>query len=1077
MAAAAAEFAGVAAATDALANHYLEDSWAYELALLTALPTASVYNVSSAAHNCALLALSLGVYRNGVGRGDRGRAVLKPMLESAARDHGVALRHACRQAVEEHYEEEMARPEDRQDPELVAVLEEALLQLTGRAANVAGESTSDFLAPDAPKLWLDRVCGQSFDVVVLESPVIDPFQVAPPSWPGIRGRLLLSPTSKKALIAAREAARPPRVMPQPVVLDAARTVVLMCTASHFGLVTLGGSVLELVYDVGLKGEDLQRPPLVSVRLQAGQGDGEYAAVNRMMRAYVDTAARAFSAGRRQQDMNAADSSAGAHDSRGHAGAPASVSPPAGKAGVVEPCSMHGAAGSPQGAKGKRTQAPGPELSSSPAIPQHKAARTAQGSVPSGAPTAFPVVGTGLGPRTTAPCTPGNAPSTSGPGVTPAAASAATGKPGVAEEHAHVGATGVPHGASGKRSQARGPQASSAQPSPQHKVARVAQGTVPAGSCDGLTKEAARIVRKPVGRFVGDELMFNQPEVSMAAPLRALGPDGGSAKLQGPGRGAAAKFTDGEPATQAVATGRKGAHPVPGSTVAVPTEAGAKKVVRQEAAAVQEAMEDDEGNLEDAVGLYGEGVPFVPGSQQSVEFVLEVQGCGGARPANPVLRIVDSSSSDSEDAGGDARSPTDDSDDQADAADGGAGGSRGGGSQRAAPGDDGYNGASDDEAAIGAGIARLTWTDEKTTHYAGYKESSDMYDRYEGEGWDFLRERPAYWVYRLLVMRGVFQGADRDPIAAGGLRRGDAILVRDSAKDYFLLCEALSEDWVDTLPVGVATLGIWTKTILKRMGCPPRGYSAHRRGSVTRGVILDILNNRGTGLSEDTMNAICRLGGWDSVTGIRTVMKVYAARIMDRYVSGAALTLGRVGTAAEWDTRKQEYMGTVQWPAKQIWEAGSVLHPLPMRHAMRWERAVAQRREMLSKACAELLKLVLQDTDEMPVLRYREARASYARVMRKGPEQARVQYAELVEQIQDLRKGRRPLRLAAVAHSRALLMAAWGARQRRRLVPSVSHMEDGLRGVVIGRREWGQQGQQSMPLWQGVFFVDFGGPSG
>ncbi|GLC69608.1 hypothetical protein PLESTF_000853700 [Pleodorina starrii] len=1034
MAAAAAEFAGVAAATDALANHYLEDSWAYELALLTALPTASVYNVSSAAHNCALLALSLGVYRNGVGRGDRGRAVLKPMLESAARDHGVALRHACRQAVEEHYEEEMARPEDRQDPELVAVLEEALLQLTGRAANVAGESTSDFLAPDAPKLWLDRVCGQSFDVVVLESPVIDPFQVAPPSWPGIRGRLLLSPTSKKALIAAREAARPPRVMPQPVVLDAARTVVLMCTASHFGLVTLGGSVLELVYDVGLKGEDLQRPPLVSVRLQAGQGDGEYAAVNRMMRAYVDTAARAFSAGRRQQDMNAADSSAGAHDSRG-------------------------------------------------------------------------------------------------PGVTPAAASAATGKPGVAEEHAHVGATGVPHGASGKRSQARGPQASSAQPSPQHKVARVAQGTVPA-------------------------------EVSMAAPLRALGPDGGSAKLQGPGRGAAAKFTDGEPATQAVATGRKGAHPVPGSTVAVPTEAGAKKVVRQEAAAVQEAMEDDEGNLEDAVGLYGEGVPFVPGSQQSVEFVLEVQGCGGARPANPVLRIVDSSSSDSEDAGGDARSPTDDSDDQADAADGGAGGSRGGGSQRAAPGDDGYNGASDDEAAIGAvreygvgvhqvmginlqeavsgpnfvdansvlgctmaaawtlgtvcggrrprsvaairlrdltlracevwvrspgqsdkapcivpGIARLTWTDEKTTHYAGYKESSDMYDRYEGEGWDFLRERPAYWVYRLLVMRGVFQGADRDPIAAGGLRRGDAILVRDSAKDYFLLCEALSEDWVDTLPVGVATLGIWTKTILKRMGCPPRGYSAHRRGSVTRGVILDILNNRGTGLSEDTMNAICRLGGWDSVTGIRTVMKVYAARIMDRYVSGAALTLGRVGTAAEWDTRKQEYMGTVQWPAKQIWEAGSVLHPLPMRHAMRWERAVAQRREMLSKACAELLKLVLQDTDEMPVLRYREARASYARVMRKGPEQARVQYAELVEQIQDLRKGRRPLRLAAVAHSRALLMAAWGARQRRRLVPSVSHMEDGLRGVVIGRREWGQQGQQSMPLWQGVFFVDFGGPSG
>ncbi|GLC42146.1 hypothetical protein PLESTM_001296900 [Pleodorina starrii] len=762
----APELAEVAAATDTLANGFLDDSWAYELSLLTAIPTATVYNVSSAAHNCALLALCLGVYRNGLGRGDRGRAALKPMLESAVRDHGVAMRQACLPVVEDLYDAELARPELFQDPEVLTVLKEALLQLTGRAANAAGESTSDFLAPDAPKLWLDRVCGLALDVVVLESPVIDPFDVVPPSWPGIRGRLLLSSTSKKALIEAREAARPPDVMPQPVILDAARTVVLMCTASHFGLVTLGGAVLELVYDVGLLGEDLLRLPLVSVRLLAGQGDGrttsrasppgspergfaaaplgtmsgslrggspsaarvpvarpplptpasiaavdnalgEYAAVNRMMRAYVDSSARASGAASRQKDMNAADSSAGAHDSRGastaspvsgtglgprttvpvtpgkapssssesfgfyvllggiisfcpiriifgcragHAGAPASVSPPAGKPGVVEPSSMHGAAGSPQGAKGKRTQAPGPEPSSSPAIPQHKAARTAQGSVPSGAPSASPVVGTGLGPRTTVPCTPANLPSTSGPGVTPAAALAATGKPGVAEQRSNVGATGVPHGASGKRSPASGPQASSAQPSLQHKVARVAEGTVPAGSCDGLTKEAARIVRKPVGRFVGEELMFNQPVVSMAAPLRALGPDGGSAKLQGPGRGAAAKFTDGEPAAQAVATGRKGAHPVPGSTAAVPTAAGAKKVVRQEAAAVQEAMEDDDADLEDAAGLDGEGVPFVPASQQSVEFVLEVQGCAGPRPANPVLRLDDSSSSDSEDAG-------------------------------------------------------------------------------------------------------------------------------------------------------------------------------------------------------------------------------------------------------------------------------------------------------------------------------------------------------------------------------------------------------------------------------------------
>ncbi|GLC39308.1 hypothetical protein PLESTM_000881400 [Pleodorina starrii] len=220
----APELAEVAAATDTLANGFLDDSWAYELSLLTAIPTATVYNVSSAAHNCALLALCLGVYRNGLGRGDRGRAALKPMLESAVRDHGVAMRQACLPVVEDLYDAELARPELFQDPEVLTVLKEALLQLTGRAANAAGESTSDFLAPDAPKLWLDR----------------------------------------------------------PVILDAARTVVLMCTASHFGLVTLGGAVLELVYDVGLQGEDLLRLPLVSVRLQAGQGDGECKASRRCM---------------------------------------------------------------------------------------------------------------------------------------------------------------------------------------------------------------------------------------------------------------------------------------------------------------------------------------------------------------------------------------------------------------------------------------------------------------------------------------------------------------------------------------------------------------------------------------------------------------------------------------------------------------------------------------------------------------------------------------------------------------------------------------------------------------------------
>lgn len=110
--------------------------------------------------------------------------------------------------------------------------------------------------------------------------------------------------------------------------------------------------------------------------------------------------------------------------------------------------------------------------------------------------------------------------------------------------------------------------------------------------------------------------------------------------------------------------------------------------------------------------------------------------------------------------------------------------------------------------------------------------------------------------------------------------GTEFTVRDDCKDEFLLCQSWPDFWVGHWPVSTGTVSNWTRTILKRMGCPPRGYAAHRRGCVTRALILNLLQNDMTEIDTPTMETITRWGGWEAVTGMRTVLKIYASKVMD-----------------------------------------------------------------------------------------------------------------------------------------------------------------------------------------------------
>lgn len=118
-----------------------------------------------------------------------------------------------------------------------------------------------------------------------------------------------------------------------------------------------------------------------------------------------------------------------------------------------------------------------------------------------------------------------------------------------------------------------------------------------------------------------------------------------------------------------------------------------------------------------------------------------------------------------------------------------------------------------------------------------------------------------------------------------------------------------------MPVAVDTLGDWTKTVLRRMGSVGRGYSAHRRGFVTRACCHAILQSGGVGIEQHVLDGIVRMGGWQAVTGQMTVLRIYANKVLDLHLEGARISLGRQPSAAEVAARLRDYIGVPTRPPK------------------------------------------------------------------------------------------------------------------------------------------------------------------
>lgn len=152
---------------------------------------------------------------------------------------------------------------------------------------------------------------------------------------------------------------------------------------------------------------------------------------------------------------------------------------------------------------------------------------------------------------------------------------------------------------------------------------------------------------------------------------------------------------------------------------------------------------------------------------------------------------------------------------------------------------------------------VCFTDEKFDDVQGYRHSTDAPHEtgyVEHQWWS-----PAYWVYRLPVLRGVFDVFDPIRTAVAG----DVLAVRDECLSFFLFCEVQHSFWLDSAPSSADTISEWNRLLLRRMNSPARGYSSHRSGFVTRACILDLMHNEGRDLSSGTLELIVRWGGWQS----------------------------------------------------------------------------------------------------------------------------------------------------------------------------------------------------------------------
>ena len=113
----------------------------------------------------------------------------------------------------------------------------------------------------------------------------------------------------------------------------------------------------------------------------------------------------------------------------------------------------------------------------------------------------------------------------------------------------------------------------------------------------------------------------------------------------------------------------------------------------------------------------------------------------------------------------------------------------------------------DDARYNVPAMTVRFVQEKFDDLQGPRRATDQphCDKYDVQ----ISCSAAFWIYRLLVIRGCLVG---DPI--WDAQPGEARSVPADCAEYYLFCDCTANMWIDTLPVSTDVLGDWNKYCLK-----------------------------------------------------------------------------------------------------------------------------------------------------------------------------------------------------------------------------------------------------------------------
>ncbi len=65
----------------------------------------------------------------------------------------------------------------------------------------------------------------------------------------------------------------------------------------------------------------------------------------------------------------------------------------------------------------------------------------------------------------------------------------------------------------------------------------------------------------------------------------------------------------------------------------------------------------------------------------------------------------------------------------------------------------------------------------------------------------------------------------------------------------------------------------------------------------------------------------RAGGWQAVTGAKTVLRVYARRVIAEHLDMYSMSVGIERTEADWAKKREQYIGQPSFPPKPMVDLG------------------------------------------------------------------------------------------------------------------------------------------------------------